>query len=85
MLGRPARVNRDAISPAFGRAALLVFFAVLAVSIVLAFTVDAHIPYLQTGLGVLEAVALIGFGPQLRAGLGRAATRRGGNGFDGRP
>ena len=83
-LGRPARLNQAAVNPAFSRAAIIIFLVVLAVSMVLALTVNAHIPYLQSGLGVLEAVALIGFGPQLRAGLGRAAGRRSGIGFDGR-
>ena len=84
VLGRPTRVNRAAINPVFSRVAIGIFAVVLVGSVVLAFTVSVNIPYLQTGLGALGAVVLIGFGPQLRAGLGRAASRRDGNGVDGR-
>lgn len=84
LLGRPARVNRAAINPVFSRVAIGIFVLVLVGSVVLALTVNVNIPYLSTGLGALEAVVLIGFGPQLRAGLARAAGRRGGNGVDGR-
>lgn len=77
LLGQPTRVSRQAVSPRFARAATViiatVFVASLVATVILNATHTGTIPYLNTALGVLSAVLLIGFGRQLRNGVARLA------------
>lgn len=89
LLGQPARVRRAAMSSGFVVGARLVIGVILVGSIVAILILGAHhanthVPYLSTIFGVVAAIAMIGFGPQLRAGMAGLATRRAGS-PDGRP
>lgn len=80
LLGQPARVRREVISSRFVVIARLIIGVIVVGSIVAILVLGAnhtsvHVPYLTTIFGVVSAVAIIGFGPQLRAGLTGLATR----------
>ncbi|GAA2352588.1 hypothetical protein SVIO_003780 [Streptomyces violaceusniger] len=72
LLGQPVRIRRQAISSRFVLIARLTIAAVVAASVVMV-VLDIHVPYLSTNLGAVLAIALIGFGPRLRAGLAALA------------
>jgi hypothetical protein len=72
LLGQSVRIHRQAISSKFVLIARLTIAAVVAISVVM-MALHIHLPYLSTGLGAALAIALIGFGPQLRVGLAALA------------
>ncbi|QHC23173.1 hypothetical protein [Streptomyces sp. GS7] len=74
LLGQPARIHRQAVSSKFVLIARLTITTVVAVSLVAVVLLSSahtntYVPYLGTILGAVLALALIGFGSQLRAGL----------------
>lgn len=78
-LGERVRAHR----PAYARKYSVIFTSIIAVSLGAALIaqlvhvaghVSWHVPYLATGIGVAFAIAAIGFGPQLRAGMARLAS-----------
>lgn len=72
LLGQSVRIHRQAISSRFVLIAWLTIAAVVAASMVMV-VLDIHVPYLSTSLGAVLAIALIGFGPRLRASLAALA------------
>lgn len=75
-LGERVRVRRPAVSRKYTTVFMTilgVFFAAAIIAQVVSATahVSWHVPYLATVTGVVFGIAIIGFGPRLRAGMAR--------------
>jgi predicted membrane channel-forming protein YqfA (hemolysin III family) len=80
LLGHSVRIHRQAVSSKFvliARLTIAVAVAASMVSVVLLGSTHTSppVPYLSTIVGAVLAIALIGFGPQLRAGLAALAGK----------
>lgn len=77
VLGRPARLRRDAFSPRFMLIRRLILMGILAVGVVMAFIPHTYlnVPYLRTIAGAVLGLALIIFGPAYQRWLITLARR----------
>lgn len=77
VLGQPARLRREEISPRFALTGRLVPLAVLVIGIVVAFVPQGQpsVPYLRTIIGAVLGLALIIFGDRAQRALLSHARR----------
>ena len=83
MLGRPARLRKEEISPRFTRYHRLVILVVMLIGIAGAFVPHGpSVPYLRTAIGAVLGIGLIVFGRRVQRTLLAAARPDARDGMD---